>query len=48
MVQIAKDSLRLEAFLNNIWMAFSGGIIFLFIYLAGYFLKNNYKKKNDS
>jgi len=43
MMQIASDPLRLESFLSNIWMAFSGGAIFIFFYFAGYFIKNKYK-----
>lgn len=45
MMKIANDAIRLEAFLNDIWMVFSGGAIFLFIYLFGFFIKNSYKNK---
>jgi hypothetical protein len=43
MIKISNDTNRLESFLNDIWMVFSGGTIFLFIYLLGYFIKNSYK-----
>jgi ATP-dependent Zn protease len=44
MMQIASDPIRLESFLGNIWMGFSGGAIFLFFYFATYFVKRNYRK----